>query len=73
MAEELAAFLDTPSGRVLVLRLAAQKPLYSTMQDANRRLVESGKAEGYEDALFKLIQHREFRAVAQSSSDDLNP
>lgn len=69
MAEELAAFLDTPAGRVLVLRLAAQKPLYSTMQDANRRLVESGKAEGYEEALFKLIQHREFRAVVDDSPE----
>ncbi len=60
MAEELASFLATPTGRVLVLRLAAAKPPFTSMRDANLRLVESGRVEGYEDALTKLISHTEF-------------
>lgn len=70
MAEELASFLATATGRVLVLRLAAQKPLFSTMQDANRRLVESGRVEGYEEALVKLINHTEFRHDDSATTSD---
>jgi len=70
MAEELASFLAKPAGRTLVLRLAASKPLFSSMRDANVRLVESGRAEGYDEALAKLISHTEFRREEPSSATE---
>lgn len=54
MAEETKAFLDSPAGRLLMQKLAYSRPQYATFSSSERRLVESGVLEGYEQALVEL-------------------
>jgi hypothetical protein len=54
MAEETKAFLDSPVGRTLLLKLAYSRPQYSSFSVPEKRLIESGTLEGYEQALLEL-------------------
>lgn len=51
----LDAFLNTQTGRNFLDLLAVHRPGFSASIDATKRLVESGRVEGF-DAAFSTIQ-----------------
>lgn len=54
MAEETGAFLASNTGKQLLQRLLYLRPVFSGSADPNKRLIESGIVEGYEQALIEL-------------------
>lgn len=55
-AKNLSDFLNSPTGERLVAKLLFERPSYGDRLD---RLVESGKIEGYQDAIENIFSYCE--------------